>query len=176
MPLRSLKLPAPLHAKLRRKIRQLIAKGYLHPTEEIDTSYDLGFCMHIQVVPKKKLNSFFLGKPEGILAFIQAGSDVIAAAAFLYAGKTLKLSHVVLAHSLKPLLSALNKLEKEYEEDKKIWYTELIYFLLASSYVLVKSSDRKKFYYSISKKLKPVSAEDIREQVNKILDQRLKTR
>lgn len=173
MSLQSLKLSSSIKTRLRRKIRQLITKGYLHPSKKFDKSYDLGFCMHIQNVPNKQFNSLAFRRPEGIRAFIQSGINVIAAADFLYAGNNLKLSHVNLGVSLKPLLTMLNKLEKKYSEDGKIWHAELIYFLLAPwPYILIKSGKKKQFYYLNQKKLIPISGEVLKKQINKILAQR----
>jgi hypothetical protein len=177
MPLQSLKLPAPLYLKMRKKIHSLIEKNNLNDSEKIDASYDLGFCMHIQIVPKKQFDSLFFGKPEGIRAFIQSGTTVFAAADFVFAGKKLKLSYMHQGQGLNVLLTTLNKLEKKYAGDKEIMNAELIYFLLAPGpYILIKSDKKNQFYYATAKKLSPVTLEGLKKQVNKILVQRLKTR
>jgi hypothetical protein len=176
MPLQSLNLPASIHSSLRKATRNLIKKN-LFASEKIDVSYDVGFCMYIQSVPKKQLRLFSFGRPEGIRAFIQSGKNVIAAADFLFTGKKLKLSYIHQGDGLKILLSVLNKLEKKYAGKKGFFYAELIYFLLAPGpYLLIRSKTTKQFYYSTAKKVTPVSVTGLKKQVTKILDQHFKTK
>ena len=176
MPLQSLKLPASVFTKLKRKIRWLISNNIIPPSKKSTASYDLGFCMHFQIVPKKEIISLNFGSPEGIRVFIQSGINVIAAADFLFTGKKLKLSYVHQGHGLKLLLAMLNKLEKKYAGDKEICHAELIYFLLAPGpYILIKSNKKRQFYHSTGEKLVAVSYEGLKNQVNKILTQHFKT-
>jgi len=173
MPLQSLRLSISLRAKLKRKTRQLIAKGFLLPVKSGDSSYDVGFCAHIQNLPARRGRPLIFGRPEGIRVFIQSGTFVIGVADFLFAGKNLKLSHVVTGHSLKPILATLNSLEKKYVKDKISRHVEFVQFLLSGDpYMLVKSPGRKEYYHSNSKRLKAISPEKILRQVNQILAER----
>ncbi len=173
MPLESLHLNGAVKAKLRRKIRWLINTEILHTRAGSAASYDLGFCMHIQVVPKKQFNSFEFGRPEGIRAFIQSGDNVIGAADFLFNRKILKLSYVHQGHGLNVLLEMLNKLEKKYARMRSNCHAELIYFLLAPApYLLVKSGKKKQFYHSKKGRLLPVSSAGLKKEINGILVQR----
>jgi hypothetical protein len=170
MPLQSIKLKADILAKLKRRIRALIAKDILHPTTEIDHSYGIGFCMNIQIVPKKQIDSLSFGKPEGIRVFIQSKNSIIAAADFLYGKKNMKLSYLHYGHGLKLLVASLNKLEKRYKRHKDIYTAELIYFLLSNGlYILIKSRKQRQFYQSTHEKLSVISSEKIKKQVTNIL-------
>jgi len=176
MPLQSLKLPVALHSKLRKKTCNLIEEN-LYSFKKIDASYDIGFCMYIQSVPKKQFRSLAFGRPEGIRTFIQSGKKVIAAADFLFIGKTLKLSYIHQGDGLRLLLNVINKLEKRYAAKKDPFFAELIYFLLAPGpYILIRSKTRKQFYYSTPKKVMPISIAGLKKQMNKILYQHFKTK
>jgi hypothetical protein len=168
MPLESLKLNASLYSKLRRKTSRLI-KEILPPTEKIDRSYQPGYCMYVQSVPKQ-FNSFSFGKPEGIRVFIQSGKNVIAAADFLFGRKNLKLSYIYQGEGLKMLIAALNKLEKKYSKEKQVYHAELIYFFLAPGpYFLIQSGRKKQFYYSTTEKILPISPEALKKRIAMIL-------
>lgn len=176
MPLHSLKIPISIHSRLKKATRNLVKKK-LFASEKVDITYDVGFCMYIQNVPKSQYTFFSFGRPEGVRAFIQTGKNVIAAADFLFIGKKLKLSYIHQGDGLKILLHMLNKLEKKYAGKKDIFYAELIYFLLAQGpYILIRSKTKKQFYYSTAKRVMPISVAGLKKQVNKILHQHFKTK
>jgi hypothetical protein len=177
MPLQSLKLSSSQTLDLKEQIRWMLNKQLLQLPKNADSNYDLGFCMHIQNVPRKEYEFLNFGKPEGIRAFIQSGTNVIAAADFLFTGNKMKMSYVHQGNALRLLLIVLNKLEKKYARSRKIYNAEFIYFLLSPGlYILIKSGKTKQFYYSTPKRLVPVSGDALKKQINKIIAQQSDTK
>lgn len=176
MPIHSLQLQAGVQTKINKKIRSLFKSGILHNSKKSARPYTIGFCMHIQIVPKKQIQSLAFGKPEGIRVLIQSENDVIAAADFLFVKKRLKFSYVHHGNGLNILLSSINKLEKKYKDDKNICNVELIYFLLATGpYILIKSKKEKHFYHATAERLGKITPEQMRKQVTNILIHREQT-
>lgn len=170
MPLQTLPLPASVHKRLTAKLRLLIRSGDL---EIPDGQGQPGFCMAIQLVPKRQLRSLAFGRPEGLRMFVETNNKIAAALDFLYAGNRVKLAQVYQGQGLYELLNALNKLEKKYARDKTVFHVQLISFLLAPGfYLLAISKKGKQFYHASPKKLTALSARQLQTQIGQLIQQR----
>jgi hypothetical protein len=171
MPIQSFRLPKATKQKVKRKIRELLNKNVLHSVSEDYTLFESGFCMPVQIVPKPQIDSLKFGKPEGFRVFIQHESAVLAAVDFVYRNNRLITITIHQGKGLQSILTALNKLEKKYEQYSKAFRIELIYFLLApGSYFRVSSGKQVTYFQHHKERLTSVSAERLQKQIVTIIN------
>lgn len=170
MPIQTYKLKPEISKKINRAVTGLLRKNVLHKAAPADKLFESGFCMPIQNVPKRQLNSLKFGKPEGYRVFIQHANTVHAAVDFVYGKTGLKMTAIHQGQGLYTILVILNKLEKKYRSSKAPCYPELIYFLLAEGpYIRVTTGKKTTYFHSNKDRLGTISPDQLKKKIETII-------
>ena len=171
MPVQTYTLPPDTARKIKRKIKDLLRRSVLPVNPNDYRVYKPGFCMPVQLIPKKQVDSLKFGKAEGFRIFIQQGINVLAAVDFTYSKTQLITTAIHQGQGLQTLLKALNKLEKKFKLQKQACYPELIYFLLTPGVYFKVSAGRQVTYFHYHKeRLTTISAKRLQNQVLSIIN------